>query len=246
MKGDYMENISIGQQTTTKRKPKSQGITKGKPSNKEIRRRRKICRNIASSADSPKTQSEFLNKYKEKLRQIKNIKIPSDQTLKKDMKKCKIEFKHGSARIKPANDIFYSLGYDINYYIRQLRLIYESDDIILINTCSSPTLYPKSKTEFLAPLVHLINNETNDKNITPQDTDKSKKIPPNTIFHLHFILDKKGFEHLIEDTFNKDCDTPPYFLYIETHSYCTTIVFEYDYLNTILNKTFEIIEFYPY
>ena len=187
------------------------------------------------------------------LRQAKIENIPSDQTLIKDINKCKIDFKYGSARISSGGGLFSSLGYDINYYIRQLRLVYDFGDIILIDTYSKPRLYPRCKKDFVTPLEHLINDKANEESTSSQYTDisdkiidKTKKMPQNAIFHLHFILDKKGFEYLIEDAFCKDCETPPYFLYIETHSYCTTIVFEYSSLNKILDKTFEIIEYYPF
>lgn len=247
------ETMYMKKKTSTQRKPKSQGITRGRSSNKTINRRREICRKIASSEPNiPKTQSEFLDRYWQELYQAGFYPIPGRQTLKKDMDECKITFKDNRARIPTDETIFSSLGESINQYLRQIRFVCETYDIILLNTYSKPELYPRTKKKLLSPLRKLINDKNEKKNAALQDMDKSdtmieaKKISPKTIAYLHIILDRKGFEPAIEDTFSKDCDVPPYFLYIETHSYCTTIAFEYRKLNIIMNKVFEIIRFYPF
>lgn len=243
-----MENL-----TPTSRKPKSQGITKGRSKKKIIKKRLNICKRIASEkSNGLKTKAAFLCRYKDDLHKAR-IPIPTDQTLRKDMKRCQIMFKNGHATISKGNPIFTSLGTSINYFLRQIRLIGGIYDIILINTRSTPLLYPRTLEDFLFPLKELINNNQLKDNTTLQNSDKldievdqAKKITKETIFHLHFILDQKGFEPLIENAFCQDCKDHPYFLYIQTHSYCTIIAFEYKNLNTIMKKIYEIIEFYPF
>ena len=232
------------------RSPKSQGVINGRSKKSTIRKRRKICRMLAADeSNNLKTKKDFLKKYRQKLVEKKIDPIPSDQTLKKDMDDCKIDFKYGIARISTDDTIFDSLGYDINYSLRQMRLIYGSNDITLLNTYTKPMLYPKTLKGFLSPLDELIANTSTEENISSSNTNtatKSKKIAKNFLMYLHFILDKKGFEDLIEDAFCKDCSTPPYFLYIDKHSYCVTIVFEYENLETIMKKTYDIIKNCPY
>lgn len=232
------------------RSPKSQGVINGRSKKSTIRKRHKICRNLVSKeSDSLKTKNEFLERYREKLYQEGINPIPSDQTLEKDIKKCKIGFASGTAQFIKNDKIFGSLGYDINCYLRQIRLVYNANDITLLDTYAEPIFYPRTLNEFLSPLTELIDNTSNPQN-TSSSTDilsnKSKKIAENHLIYLHFILYKKGFESLIEDAFCQDCNTPPYFLYIETHSYCTTIVFEYNELKNIIEKTYKIIKHYPF
>ncbi|MCI8884279.1 MAG: hypothetical protein HFH43_14900 [Lachnospiraceae bacterium] len=239
--------------TSVSRKPKSQGITRGRSSNKTINKRRRICRKIASSEPNiPKTQSEFLERYREELTHAGFYPIPGRQTLKKDMDECGITFKDNRARIPTDDTLFDSLGTSINYYLRQIRFICKNHDIILLNAYSNPMLYPRTRKELFSPLAKLTNDKNKESNSVLEGMDKSnatiksKKISKKAIAYLHFILDRKGFEHAIEDTFCKDCDTPPYFLYIETHSYCTTIAFEYQKLDIIMDKVFEIIQYFPF
>ena len=98
------------------RSPKSQGVINGRSKKSTIRKRRKICRMLAADeSNNLKTKKEFLEKYRQKLVEKKIDPIPSDQTLKKDMDDCKIDFKYGIARISTDDTIFDSLGYDINY-----------------------------------------------------------------------------------------------------------------------------------
>ena len=147
------------------RSPKSQGVINGRSKKSTIRKRRKICRMLAADeSNNLKTKKDFLEKYRQKLVEKKIDPIPSDQTLKKDMDDCKIDFKYGIARISTDDAIFDSLGYDINYSLRQMRLIYGSNDITLLNTYAKPMLYPKTLKGFLSPLDELIANTSTENN----------------------------------------------------------------------------------
>lgn len=242
----------MDEQKTKSRSPKSQGITKGRSKKNIIKKRYKICRTLVrDNSSNLKTREEFLKKYRENLEAEGIVPVPSNQTLIKDLKKCNINFKFGVAQISKENEIFTSLGDNINYYLRQIRLVYGTNDITLLDTYVDPMIYPRTFDALLSSLAELtddtLEKDSTSSNTNSATTNKPKKIVKHHLMYLHFILDKRGFEDLIKDAFCQDCIAKlPYFLFIQTHCFCTTIVLEYKELKTVIEKTYHIIKNYPY
>lgn len=206
------------------RKPKSNGII-GRTSNEVIKQRKEICQKLLRS--NPEiTKKEFLSAFINTLKR-KGYKIPTEQTLIKIAKSCGYHFKHHFAETDYEDTTLQSLGYDIGYYLRQIRIICKSFDIKLFDESTfSDTI---TKEEFLKPLDKLKNTKT--------------KISKSRSVCLCFIFNLRGFEKYVEDVlYSEFNDYNGTYLYSETHSCCTKIFFEFRRLDDIMNKIYEIVE----
>ncbi len=204
------------------RKPKSNGII-GRPSNEVIKQRKELCKKILHSNPEIKKE-DFLSTFRNTLKR-KGYQIPTEQTMVKVAKSCGYHFKHHFAETDYEDTTLQSLGYDIGYYLRQIRIICKSFDIKLFDESTfSNTI---TKEEFLKPL----------------DKLKNAKIRKSRSICLSFIFNLRGFEKYVEDVLYDELnDADGTYLYSETHSCCTKIYFEFKQLDYVMNKIYEIIE----
>lgn len=205
------------------RKPKTDGII-GRPSNEVIKQRKQLCKELLKSKPEI-TKKAFVSTFEETLKR-KGYQTPTEQTMVKIAKSCGYTFKHHFSEMVFEETSFHSMGYDIGYYLRQIRINCKYYDIKLFDegTFSTPT----TKEEFLKPLNKLKN--------------ANKKISKSRSVCLYFIFNTRGFEKYVEDVFYREFDATGTYLYSETHNCCTKIIFELRELDTIMDKVYEIIE----
>lgn len=216
----------MAENTNTKRKGKSNGII-GRTSDKEIKIRRSLCQEVFDNNPSI-TKDAFISVCKT-MYHNNGIKVPTDQTIIKDAKECHINFKRGIAEASSDYTPFNKIGFDIGYYFRQIRVICKSYDIKLFDVNNfSESL---TKTDFLSPLDKLRNTNKTHK----------KTISGTTLVEIVLILNKKGIEKYIEDTFDKHFSVSRDYLFTETHNYCVKIILEFKNLKKVMNKVYEIV-----
>jgi len=205
------------------RKPKENGII-GRTSKKEQKAREDICKMIINE-NHALTKKQFLQKYTYMLEQKGHI-VPSEQTLIKDAKKFNITFQNGVSEHSEYT-LFNYLGSLLLYDINQIRLDFNGKDFIILDINSYSYKISDIKSTF-----KIINN-----------THKENILDTSPIC-IKFILKERGLEKYIENTFEKELTVAIDYLYIETNSYCTKIIFEYKSWNTIINKVCEIVEMF--
>lgn len=131
MKEHMVTNNTMNEDLKTQTKRKSKGIT-GRSSNKDIKLRRKICKEIVQKSPVI-TKSEFIHLYKVECSKA-DIKIPTHQTILKDARNCKITFdRKGNSKTLPMQTSFNRIGYDIGYYLMQIHVLCTSYDITVFN-----------------------------------------------------------------------------------------------------------------
>lgn len=119
------------------------------------------------------------------------------------------------------------MGHKIKYCLRQIRIGYTFNDIVLYNFDCSFKI--SSKDDFSKIIAKL------------KDRTDFTAITNTALVCLSFILNEKGFETYIEDVFNKYLKIICNYLYSETQNYCTKIFFEYQQLDTMMDYVYQTI-----
>lgn len=207
----------------------------GRSSDITISNRKEIC--IALRKINP-TMSihEFIeilkNEYKKN-----NINIPSDQTIKSDFKKWGISFKKPSKIISERTS-FHMLGTEIRQKLRQIRVSYKMNSIVLFD-CEN---LPKISYDRFRDIRFLYENK---KAFLSKLSDfEQAKSDNEDLFQLSIILKEKGLGEYIANIFDSNFISPKPFLYSEVHDYCTIIVFEPKNYEEIMDSTYRIVEEY--
>lgn len=202
----------------------------GRSSNEEIKNRHEAYCKLRKIYPTL-SKGEFINKVTAYF--IKNkIRIPTEQTINSDLKKCKIYFKNlKHIQLEPTN--FHMLGNEIHKKLRQIRVSFHTYDFILFDAEKDSTKEYNPKKE--------LSNRYEDKNDFLPDLG-TNQIPSDTLFHLRIILKEKGLEEYIANIYDSNFISPKPFLYSETHDYCTIIVFEFKNYDEIMDNTFGIVE----
>lgn len=232
---DTNDTMNRNIQTQTNRK--SKGIV-GRSSNKDIKLRQKICKDIIRKSPVI-TKTQFIRKYKAECEKAK-IRIPTQQTILSDARFCKIVFnKKGDSKTSPIVSNFNRIGYDIGYYLSQIRVLCSSYDIIVFNANKDKisninrSLPQKKFFSRIEPLSDIDNGASNNP----------KKINDTALTEIMIIFSQKGLEKYIENIFEQEFNHKKSYLYTETLSYCFKIVFEFQDLNLMMSKIYEILEY---
>lgn len=161
---------------------------------------------------------------------------PSPSTIDRDIRAIKkkdngitISFK----KKERSNNIqdYYHLsifGEYIGFYIRQIRIRCNIEKIIH----KREDFKGITKKKYLSKFESIRNPDT--------------ALSPTKLCTFSFIFNESGYEDLLATAFDKSTDYPKKFLYIETHMYCTKIVFEYQHLEAMLDMVYAIIDNIPY
>ena len=205
----------------------------GRSSNDEIKKRRDICTDV-HKAHPNLSKNRLIDQIKvELIRQ--NIKIPTDQTLNSDLLECGINYKNLKSIYSGHTD-FKKLGVEIHTKLRQIRVGYNTRNIILFD-------YEKDSTRDYNPFEESGLRYEDIVDFLPKLSKSDlSQISPNTLLHLSIILKEKGLGEYIANIFDSNSVSPKPFLYSEIHDYCTIIVFEYKNYGIIMDSAYEIVK----
>lgn len=176
-------------------------------------------------------KKEFYEAYNQKLMEDGTIdKKLSDNTIYRDCKKMEISFNKSSLnRNRP--HLYPDFGKTIGKYISQIRCTCRLYDIIILNGTKEADLITKDEIE--SRLSQIIKASKSQKN-------KEPKVKSHTMIHLHFIFSVRGFEHRFAEILDMQKMNERDFLYISSHNYCTEVVFEFQYLDSYIERIYEI------
>jgi len=221
----------------TKTKRKSKGII-GRSSNKDIKQRRKICKDIIQKSPVI-TKTKFIRKYKAECEKAK-IQIPTQQTILNDARICKIVFnKKGDSKTSPIYSAFNRIGYDIGYYFSQIRVLCGSYDIIVFDTKKDKI----DNIEKTLPLKKFLSRINPLDVIESDNYNDTRQINDTALTKIIIIFSKKGLENYIETVFEEEFRIKKSYLYTATSSYCFKVIFEFQDLKLMLKKIYEMLEF---
>ena len=134
---------------------------------------------------------------------------------------------------------FNRIGYDIGYYLSQIRVLCSSYDITVFDiredkiTNITRTLPLK---KFLSRIDSIYTTNTN-------DSDNYQKINNTSLTTILLIFNEKGLENYIESIFEQEFQINKPYLYTETSGYCFKIIFEFQDLKLIMRNVYGILEF---
>ncbi len=226
---------TLNQNTHPKTNSKKKKGIIGRSSNKNIKLRRKICKDIIQESPAI-TRTKFISLYKAKCKNAQ-LAIPSKQTIMNDARNCKIVFsRQGDALTPESESSFNRIGYDIGYYLNQIRVLRGSYDIMVFDA-------RKDKIDKSLPLKKFFSRI---KQLYPTDintSDNYEKPDNKALSTILLIFKQKGLEKYIENIFEQEFNVKKSYLYTETSSYCFKIVFEFENLNFIMKKVYEILEY---
>lgn len=227
--------------TTYMRSPKRKETTQGRNSDAEVEARLECCRTLYNKDPYNWNHKNFLPAYRKSLIEH-NLSTVSDNTLRNDIRKCNLILSSKKSLSHHHRTTLNTLGYEFGYYIRQIRISCKSYDKLLYN-------FEKAKKDITKDDILLSVEKIIDAAKSVDAPDKTlttkKTISKHTLVHLYIILNTKGLERYFADTFDISCPQPKNFLYIETHDYCTEIVFEYRNFDFMIDKIYEIISHIP-
>lgn len=230
-------NDTMNKNIQSQTKKKSKGIT-GRSSNKDILQRKKICKEIIRKSPGI-TKLQFIKLYRKECTKAK-IKIPAQPTILKDARSCKIAFdRKGNSMTSPIFSSFNRIGYDIGYYLSQIRVLCPSYDITVFdiredNITNITRTLPLKK--FLSRIDSIYTTNTNDSN-------NYQKINNTSLTTILLIFNEKGLENYIESIFEQEFQINKPYLYTETSGYCFKIIFEFQDLKLIMRNVYGILEF---
>lgn len=225
----------MGEQKTKKERNAVTDKIRGRSSNAVIEQRKKICTGLYK-INPTVSKPVFVEMLKTEYRKY-NIIIPTRQTINSDFKKWGIDFKNPT-KILSERTGFHGLGNDIHQKLRQIRIGFKTEDIILFDyEIDSKIPYDSFKETGL--------RYENKEEFLPKFSNSVKEtIQPNTLFQLSIILKEKGLGEYIANIFDYSFLSPKPFLYSKIYDYCTIIVFEYKNYDEIMDKVYQIVEEY--
>lgn len=138
-----------------------------------------------------------------------------------------LSFRNVLETSNPIKTSFRNMGHKIKYCLRQIRIGYIFNDIVLYNSDCSFKI--SSKDDFSKVIAKL------------KDSTDFTAITNTSLVCLSFILNEKGVETYIEDVFNKYLKIICNYLYSKTQNYCTKIFFEYQQLDTMMYYVYQTI-----